>query len=299
MVNALCELNVLDPTPVLGVSMSGIKILRLDQLGGGAPGNKQFKLQENIRKAQEQGLDHLVSFGGAWSNHLHALAATGRELGIRTTGVVRGEQSATPSAMLVDAKNWGMELLHVSREEYKQRDEQGYLRELRQRIGPCYFLPEGGANSEGVVGCEDIAVMLRDSGVIPDSTVVIATGTGTTLAGVARALPVAARVVGISVLKNALDIDQRVAHFTGGQGASWQVLHGHHQGGYARVSAALKQFIMAFEAAHKIPLDPVYTGKALYAVHQLLASGGWQPDRPIVFVHTGGLQGRRGFSWLT
>jgi 1-aminocyclopropane-1-carboxylate deaminase len=299
MVNALCELNVLDPTPVLGVSMSGIKILRLDQLGGGAPGNKQFKLQENIRKAQEQGLDHLVSFGGAWSNHLHALAATGRELGIRTTGVVRGEQSATPSAMLVDAKNWGMELLHVSREQYRQRDQEGYLRQLRQRLGPCYFVPEGGANSEGVTGCEDIAALLRGSGVIPKSTIVIATGTGTTLAGVARSLPTAAQVVGISVLKNALDIDQRVAHFTGGKGASWQVLHDYHQGGYARVNVALKQFILAFEAAHKIPLDPVYTGKALYAVHQLLAIGGWQPDRPIVFVHTGGLQGRRGFSWLT
>jgi len=298
MTNAPCQLSTLAPTPVMGVSLGGIHVLRLDKLGGNAPGNKSFKLRENIRQAKKQGLDHLVSFGGAWSNHLHALAAMGQEMGFKTTAVVRGEQSATPSAMLSDVKSWGMELLHVSRQEYRQRDQASYLQGLQQSLGPCYIVPEGGANSEGVLGCEAIAGLLCGAGLAQDTRVIVATGTGTTVAGVARAMPATAEVVGVSVLKNALDIDRQVERFTQGRGARWKILHDHHGGGYARVGDSLKQFILTFEDVHGIPLDPVYTGKALFAVHQLLSSGKWCHDRPTVFVHTGGLQGRRGFSWL-
>ncbi len=129
---------------------------------------------------------------------------------------------------------------------------------------------------------------------------VLAVGTGTTLAGIARGLGANsdANIVGISVLKGAHDLDNRVAGFAGSECADWKILHAYHCGGYARVSPALREFILAFEAAHNIPLDPVYTGKAMFAVYQLIATGHWPENQPVVLVHTGGLQGRRGFEWL-
>ena len=285
--------------PVLGQSLADVTVLRLDQQGGSAPGNKWFKLQGNITEARNRGVNTLVSFGGAWSNHLHALAASGRELGLQTIGIVRGKKPDKPSAMLQDAKKWGMKLVYVSREEYRRRDEPGYLEEIQARYDPCLVVPEGGANLAGVEGCKTIAEQLL-AGSVSGHKIVLAVGTGTTLAGVAEGLGAdfAGEVVGISVLKGAFDLDSRVAEFTSDNSANWRILHDHHCGGYARVNPALREFILAFQQTHQIPLDPVYTGKALFAVHQLLASEEWSPDQPIVFIHTGGLQGRRGFPWL-
>ena len=293
-------LSRLDATPVLGVSLASVSLLRLDLCDGNAPGNKWFKLQGNITGARKRGITTLVSFGGAWSNHLHALAATGRELGLQTIGIVRGEEPDNPSPMLVDARAWGMELVYVSRQEYKMREEKAYIGRLQARFGPCLVIPEGGGNLAGVEGCEAIGDLLLEEG-CGNSTVVLAVGTGTTLAGIARGLGVncGANLVGISVLKGAHDLDNRVAGFTGSECAHWQILHDYHCGGYARVSPALKEFILGFQAVHNIPLDPVYTGKALFAVHQLVATGQWRGNQPVVMVHTGGLQGRRGFDWLS
>ena len=249
--------------------------------------------------ANQQGIKTLVSFGGAWSNHLHALAAIGRELGLQTIGIVRGEEPQNPSAMLCDAKQWGMKLVYVSRTEYRRRDEANYIDEVRTRYGPCLVIPEGGANPAGVDGCTAIADMLPNASV-QGCKIVLPVGTGTTLAGVARGLGRASRneVVGVSVLKGAFDLDARIKTLAGGDSAPWSLLHDHHCGGYARVSAELREFILAFQAVHDIPLDPVYTGKAMYAVYQLLSEQAWSGDKDIIAIHTGGLQGRRGFSWL-
>jgi len=292
-------LSRLDSTPVLGVSMANVCLLRLDLCDTAAPGNKWFKLQQNIADAQKQGMTTLLSFGGAWSNHLHALAATGFKLGLQTIGIVRGEQPAHPSAMLCDAQTWGMQLVYVSRQEYRKRSDPAYLAGLEGQFGPCTIVPEGGANRAGVKGCMAIADILLEEGV-EGAQVVLAVGTGTTLAGVAMGLGAVSemRVTGISVLKGAFDLDESVSEFVDGKCADWKILHNHHCGGYARVSPGLREFILAFETTHQIPLDPVYTGKALYGVHQLLLSGQWAQDQPVVFIHTGGLQGRRGFDWL-
>lgn len=290
----------LGPIPVLGQSLANVTLLRLDQQGGTAPGNKRFKLQGNIELARSQGVGTLVSFGGAWSNHLHALAATGREFGLQTVGIVRGERPDKPSAMLRDACDWGMQLVYVSREEYRRRNEPEYSAEIRRRFGPCLVVPEGGANAAGIEGCKAIAELLREVN-MSDHKIVIAVGTGTTLAGVAEGLGpnFSGELFGISVLKGALDIESKVTAFTSAACANWKILHDHHCGGYARVSPDLRAFILAFEEAHQIPLDPVYTGKALYAVHHKLVSGEWSGDHPVLFIHTGGLQGRRGFAWLS
>lgn len=251
--------------------------------------------------ARRMGVRRLVSFGGAWSNHLHALAALGRDRGFETVGVVRGEPPAVESAMLQDVRSWGMRLVYVSREEYRLRSDRVYLEEVSKAFAPCLVIPEGGSNAEGARGCMEIARLVK--AINPASgPVVLAVGTGTTLAGVAAGLGSTYEVVGISVLKGAGDLELRVQQAVTDchpdDCAAWHILHDHHCGGYARVSAELREFMLEFEKVHRVALDPVYTGKMLFAIHQSLQHRQWDPGQPLLAIHTGGLQGRRGYSWL-
>lgn len=246
----------------------------------------------------------MLSFGGAWSNHLHALAALGAEQGFETIGLVRGGETLTPT--LQDAQRWGMRLERVSRSNYRRRADAGFLAELEARYAPCLVIPEGGGGEPGARGCADIARMLLS--VSPDSRhVLLPVGTGTTLAGLVSALDKDVRVTGVSALKGAVDTEQRVQSLLAGlaakEHAHWEVLHDFHCGGFARVSAELRAFILDFERVQRVALDPValdpvYTAKTLFALHQLRAGGAWSVDEPALVVHTGGLQGRRGYSWL-
>jgi 1-aminocyclopropane-1-carboxylate deaminase len=294
-------LSPLDDTPVNGVAMGNVSLLRLDRTGGLAPGNKSFKLHENLAEARRLGVRRLVSFGGAWSNHLHALAAVGRDKGFETIGIVRGEATSDESAMLRDARSWGMQIIHVSRTEYRQRNECEYLQKVRDRFAPCLVIPEGGGNAEGARGCMAIADLVKD--VAPRTRrIVLPVGTGTTLAGLVAGLGSGYEVVGISALKGAGDLEQRVERALADCGATevahWRILHGYHCGGFARSNAQLREFMLEFENVHRVPLEPVYTGKMLFAIHQLLQCGEWDCATPVLAIHTGGLQGRRGYSWL-
>ena len=298
--NAEGLLTRLSAEPVMGVSMAHVALLRLDRVGGLAPGNKSFKLRENIAAAKARGVDTLVSFGGSWSNHLHALAAATHEHGLQSVGLVRGGER--DSAMLKDARAWGMQVECLSRSEYRRRNEAAYQEQLLQRFAPCLLLPEGGANPQGVAGCRQIAALIRQfAPEVP--RVLLAVGTGTTLAGIAAGLGInsGTEIIGISALKGAVDLEQRVQvaldAAEGAAHAQWQILHEYHCGGFARVTAGLREFMLAFEAVHGVPLEPVYTGKMLYAIHQLCSSGQWDCDTPLLAIHTGGLQGRRGYSW--
>lgn len=246
-------------------------------------------------------LRRLVSFGGPWSNHLHALAAVGRERGLETVGIVRGEAGAGDTATLADAARWGMQIVNVSRAEYRRRNEPDYLEAVRRRFAPCLVIPEGGASAAGVRGCLAIAELVRRAA--PEARrVALAVGTGTTLAGVAAGLGSGWEVTGVVSLRGAVDLDERVARALRAtevpHPARWQLRHDFHCGGFARVSDPLREFLLAFERVHAVPLDPVYTAKAMYAVFTLLRSGEWNPDEPVVVIHTGGLQGRRGFPFL-
>lgn len=300
-----------------GVSLANVCLLRLDRLGGPAPGNKSFKLANYFTEAKRLGLSRLVSFGGAWSNHLHALAAAGGHHGFETIGIVRGDDAVADSAMLYDARRCGMRLLRVSREEYRRRHDPAYLQALSARFHPCLLIPEGAASITGARGCMAIADLICRH--VPHARqIVVAVGTGTTLAGLVAGLDKRFKVVGISALKGAVDLDLRVrdmivdigAENSGGTAgdlavdsrsricAQWRILHEFHCGGFARVDTPLREFIQAFETIHGVPLEPVYTGKMMFAVHQLRKSGEWNPAAPVLALHTGGLQGRRGYPWL-
>ena len=281
--------------------MGNVSLLRLDCGGGLAPGNKYFKLAGNLAAAKRKGVNRLVSFGGAWSNHLHALAAVGAEQGFATVGIIRGDEDAADTAMIADARAWGMQIVRVSRTEYRRRLEPAYLAEVQQRFAPCMLVPEGGSNRAGVHGCMAIADLVRTHAPAARH-ILLPVGTGTTLAGLAAGLDSTYQVTGIAALKGAVDLEHRVeqalAAVAANTVAPWRILHEDHCGGFARTSAELRAFMLEFEAVQGIPLEPVYTGKLLYAIYRRLRSGQWRTDIPLLAIHTGGLQGRRGYPWL-
>lgn len=287
--------------PVAGVSMANVALLRLDAGGGLAPGNKYFKLLGNLARARQLGVSRLVSFGGAWSNHLHALAAVGAERGFATVGIVRGDEDVADSATLADARAWGMRIVRVSRAEYRRRHDPDYLAELGGRFAPCLLIPEGAANAEGVKGCMAIAQLLRTEAPAARH-ILVPVGTGTTLAGLVAGLGQDYRITGIAALKGAKDLEQRVEQAldvaASGPRAHWRILHREHCGGFARASSELREFMLEFEAVQGIALEPVYTGKMLLAIHRRLRAGDWRAAEPLLAIHTGGLQGRRGYPWL-
>ncbi|MEH6586392.1 MAG: pyridoxal-phosphate dependent enzyme [Halioglobus sp.] len=286
--------------PILGQAMDNVRVLRLDLVGGSAPGNKVFKLRGSLEQARREGVCRIVSFGGAWSNHLHALAALGAELGLETVGIVRGGERET--AMIEDIRCLGMKVVPVSREEYRRRNDSDYLQNLQRQYAPCLVVNEGGANPQGVRGSMEIADLINKLG-HDWARVVLPVGTGTTLAGLAAGLDCADELVGVSALKGASDLDQRIAAALANSGLSprlpWTIVHDYHCGGFARANALLRTFITEFERVQSLKLEPVYTGKMLFAIHSLLASGQWRRDEPVLAIHTGGLQGRRGYPWLS
>lgn len=254
-------------------------------------GNKWRKLKYILDHALSLGAHTLISMGGAYSNHLHALAYVGRELGLKTVGLIRGEQPDTLNPTLADMRNWGMELKFVSRSDYRD------LRHYKDRqdlpgINPRqYWLPEGGAQALALKG---VAELVREID-MPYDMLCVPCGTGTTLAGIIEALPESVSVMGFAALKNAGFLTADVESLLSRPYANWQINPDYHFGGFAQVNAGLMAFIEAFELKTHVPLEPVYTGKMLYGLYDLIAQGCFKPGQRIIAVHTGGLQGKRGF----
>ncbi|WP_257274375.1 MULTISPECIES: 1-aminocyclopropane-1-carboxylate deaminase/D-cysteine desulfhydrase [unclassified Endozoicomonas] len=280
-----------------------IDVLRLDQIDALISGNKWFKLKYFLIEARSRKIKTLLSFGGAWSNHLHAMAAAGYRLGFQTIGVIRGEKPARPSAMLKDAERWGMRLVYVSRAEYRKRDETQYqqmlVKQLSLSLDQVMIVPEGGSGEPGVRGCEDIlaAGCIRAS---EYDEIWLACGTGATMAGVVRSAGNDAHVRGFSVLKGANFLKNDIQQYLPALATCWSLELDHHCGGYGKTTPELIRFILEFERETGIPLDPVYTGKLFFALKQMAESGGLSGIGRLLLIHTGGLQGRRGFSqWAT
>ncbi|MFA7554212.1 MAG: pyridoxal-phosphate dependent enzyme [Spongiibacteraceae bacterium] len=278
-----------------------LNVLRLDQFAEPVSGNKYFKLKYNIEFAKANGYQQLLSFGGAFSNHIHALAMAGQVYGIKTIGLIRGEPGPQQSATLQDAATAGMELHYLSRERYKLRHDPVFLAELKTLYPDAFIIPEGGSNDLGVKGCIEIVDHIRQHLNNDFDIVCLPCGTAATLAGVAAGLNASQQVLGFSVLKNAHYLDTEVKRYLAhlalnNKSQNWQILHQYHCGGYAKASTELAVFIEQFEHRFNIPLEPIYSGKMFFGLHQLLLAS--SPVIPrgsrVVAIHTGGLQGLRG-----
>lgn len=280
--------------PWLDLGRVHICVLRADLCDPLLSGNKYFKLRYNLAAARLSGHDTLLSFGGAWSNHLHALAAAGQRYGMRTIGVVRGEAGSVRTECLRDAEALGMHLHFVSRSTYRERHSAEFLARLHDQLGPCFMVPEGGANFHGIRGCQEL---LSPELAAQYSHVLLACGTGTTMLGLISSIRTP--VIGIQVLKGtgylAREISAGLLRHELRALADWQVLDQFHRGGYARVDAELLDFLVRLERDTGVALEPVYTGKVFMALQALIAAGQFAQGSRILVVHGGGLQGRRGF----
>lgn len=282
-----------------------VHVLREDELHPEISGNKWRKLKYNVVKAQEEGYDRLLTFGGAFSNHIAATAAAGKEYGLKTTGVIRGEYDAD-NPTLKFARKCGMELDFVSRGAYKERGSKAFTAELRKKHGSFFEIPEGGANFYGIAGCMEIPRTLKRG----YDYAVLACGTGSTLAGIVAGNrgEIRKEVVGIPVLKTSdglhSDIEKQLwkifvdDELVGEYINRFTTLNDFHFGGYAKFTLELVNFIKQCRTEYDLPLDLVYTGKAFYALVKLLEAGYFDEDSEILFIHTGGLQGNEGMRYL-
>jgi len=258
-------------------------------------GNKLRKLKYNLIEAKQQRASALLSFGGAYSNHILALSAAGRIFNIPTIGIIRGEEllKAPLNPVLQQAKLNGMDLHFVSRESYKRRAQANYLVSLQERFGDCYIMPEGGSNQLGVQGAAEI---VEDIGSDYDA-IACACGTGGTLAGIIKGVCtqgfLSSKVIGFSVLKGGgflrNDIENMLPEDISTR-VSWHVNTDYHLGGYARSNTTLIDFLQWFKATHQIELDTIYTGKMVYGIYDLIQSGFFKKGSRLLLIHTGGTQ---------
>jgi len=276
-----------------------VAILRLDQIDPLISGNKWFKLVEHLKAAERAGAEGIISLGGAHSNHLHALAAAGKRLGLETVGLLRGHVQDTPTVR--DLQAFGMQLHWLGYGGYRARHEAGFWTPWRAQYPALHTVPEGGGGLAGALGCaaikQQVDTQLADLGWANFDAWWLACGTGTTLAGLALAENGRRLVYGALAVPDDHGVApniQAILEQAAGPAAEYRLIDA-SRGGFAKIDPPLLAFIEHTERVSCIPLEPVYTGKALLALKQHVESGELARGARLVFVHTGGLQGRRGF----
>lgn len=260
-------------------------------------GNKWRKLKYNLLEARRMEKGHLLTFGGAFSNHIIAVAAAGYLSGFQTTGVIRGEADYANNPTLSKAGEYGMNLHFISREEYRQKEDPERLQSLLDRFGDAYIIPEGGSNAFALKGCEELAREIIEDckGEVPD-VVCCSCGTGGTLAGLISGFKGQTQLIGFPALKGSFMTAQVKSFLPKEEPGNWSINSDYHFGGYAKHKPELFNFIQKFYDNHRILPDPVYTGKMLYGICDLIARGHFSPGTTIVAVHTGGTQGNAGMN---
>ena len=278
--------------PFLENHQVSLWIKRDDMLHPVISGNKWRKLKYGLDHALSLGADTLISMGGAYSNHLHALAYTGKMLGLKTIGIIRGGCPSCLTPALQDMENSAMELRFVSRSDYREYRNHNHWQDLPGIKPNQYWLREGGATDLALKGVAELV----DEIDIEYDTLCVACGTGATLAGLITAVSGKKSVLGFAALKNALFLQNDVQSFLNKDYANWKLLQDYHCGGFAKINPDLLLFMSQFEQKTSIPLEPVYTAKMLYGLYELIKNDYFKSGQRIIALHTGGLQGNRGFS---
>lgn len=276
-------------------------VLREDLIHPTISGNKWRKLFYNLQEAQNQGKNQLLTFGGAFSNHIAATAAAGVQFGFKTIGIIRGEEHFPLNPTLKLAVDNGMELKYISRSFYRdEKYNSTFINKLKKEVGDFYLVPEGGSNAFAVKGCTEIINNIN----IDYDVVCCACGTGGTTAGIIAAADETKKIIGFPALKGGAflknDIQQLLADYQQQfsieiNNQNWSLNTDYHFGGYAKTSKELIDFVNDFYQKQNIPLDLIYTGKMLFGIIHLAKTTAFFNGKKIVVVHTGGLQGNKGF----
>ncbi len=257
-------------------------------------GNKWRKLKYNIADLKNSGINTLLTFGGAYSNHISATAAAGKEFGFRTIGVIRGEEHLPLNTTLEFAVKCGMDLHYMDRSTYRLKESAEVIRHLEQKFGEFFVVPQGGANLQGVKGCMEIV----DETMHDFDYICCACGTGATLAGIIIQLKSHQTALGFPALKGGSFLEKDINYFLSEMKSSnknWQLILDYHFGGFAKYSNALIDFIIRFKENHDVQLDPLYTGKMVFGIYDMIKKGFFSKNSKICVIHTGGLQGMDGF----
>jgi 1-aminocyclopropane-1-carboxylate deaminase/D-cysteine desulfhydrase-like pyridoxal-dependent ACC family enzyme len=288
-------LIIYNETPLLElknqiIEQSGVRVLvkREDLNHPLISGNKWWKLKYNLEEALRLQKKMVLTFGGAYSNHIYASAAAAEELGLKSVGIIRGEETLPLNPTLSFAKACGMELLYVSREAYRRKSETEFVTQLHHQFGDFYLIPEGGTNHLAIKGCAEFGKRLIEE--IDFDYVCMPVGTGGTIAGIVEGLNGQKQVIGFSSLKDGEFLNGEISKYT--QFRNWQLNQDYHFGGYAKTTKALLDFARDFERDFEIPLDPVYTSKMMFGVFDLMRQGYFKKGSVVLVLHTGGLQGK-------
>ncbi|MFC4097687.1 1-aminocyclopropane-1-carboxylate deaminase/D-cysteine desulfhydrase [Euzebyella saccharophila] len=278
--------------PPLKKAKVSLWIKREDLLHPQISGNKYRKLKYNILEAQKKRVKRLLTFGGAFSNHIAATAYAGKLYGLSTVGVIRGEELASSwreNPTLMQAYENGMEFKFVSRQQFRLKNEPEFIEKLKSEFGAFYLLPEGGTNPLAIKGCEEI---ISDADRDYDY-ICVAVGTGGTISGMSNAAFSHQKVLGFPALKGNF-LQEDICKFAPRE--NWKLIENYHFGGYAKVDENLVNFINDFKKETEIPLDPIYTGKMMYGILDMVNKGFFRENSRILAVHTGGLQGIKGMN---
>lgn len=283
------HLDTISIEPLPGKNQQEISILRLDKIHPDISGNKWFKLKYYFDEAINRNTQTIATFGGAWSNHILATAAACQLKNLKSTGIIRGEQPKAFSYTLSRATDYGMKLIFISRDDYRQKIVPSKFADIVQ---DSFVINEGGYGETGAAGAATIADYYKKE----DYThICCAVGTGTMMAGLIKAATTKQTIVGISVLKNNSDLQKETeALLTEDEKKKkFLFIHNYHFGGYGKYTAELIDFMNGFYRNTSVPTDFVYTAKLAYGVYDLVTSNFFPPDSRLLIIHSGGLQGNR------
>lgn len=276
-------------SPLLSEHRISLSIARLDKIHPVISGNKLFKLYYFLEEAVLNNHKAILTFGGAYSNHLAATAYACKIYGTRSIGIVRGEKNSLHNHTLKQCVSNGMELHFLSRDDYRNKDSTEIHEMLKDKFGDFLMIPEGGYHPMGALGARLIMQKLMTKN---PSHICTAIGTATTAAGLLAASTANETIIGIPVLKSMIDIGNRISYLCNDEYAKKpEIFDGYHFGGYAKKTNELIQFMNDLYEAHKIPTDFVYTAKMMFAVFDKIKKGYFAEGSNIICLHTGGLQG--------
>ena len=269
-----------------------LHIKREDLIHPFVSGNKFRKLKYNLLQAKAEGKTKIITFGGAFSNHIAAVAYAGKEHNIETIGIIRGEELSSKiseNPTLTFAQNCGMKFDFITRDEYRFKDSLTFIERLKEKYGTFYLVPEGGTNALAIKGCEEI--LTSEDSIF--THICCSVGTSGTISGIINSAKSNQKIIGFPALKGSFLSDD-IRNFV--TNSNWELQSDYHFGGYAKINEELIRFINAFREKTSVPLDPVYTGKMMFGILDLINKGYFPVGSKILAIHTGGLQGIEGMN---
>ena len=285
-------MNVINQIINLQNDKISLVIKREDLIHPIVSGNKFRKLKYNLMDAQEKNHKSILTFGGAFSNHIAAVAFAGNQNDFKTIGVIRGdelEHISDENPTLKFAKECGMQLEFISRNQYKTKDDVAFLEQLKYKFGSFYHIPEGGTNLLAIKGCEEILTSNDNQ----FDYICCCVGTGGTISGIINSSTLHQKIIGFPALKGGF-LENEIRKFATKD--NWELISDYHFGGYGKINKELISFINDFYKEHKVLLDPIYTGKMVFGILDLINKGFFKKNARILVIHTGGIQGIQGIN---